>query len=95
MNIIRRTFEIDETTDSRLAELAAERGQDVATVLADAVALLESIVDLEGPDVAEDRRRLDDFLATGEGIPSDEIKAWVLSWGKPDELAAPVPRKIR
>jgi predicted transcriptional regulator len=95
MNIIRRTFEIDETTDSRLAELAAERGQDVATVLADAVALLESIVDLEGPDVAEDRRRLDDFLATGEGIPSDEIKAWVSSWGKPDELAAPVPRKIR
>jgi predicted transcriptional regulator len=95
MNIIRRTFEIDETTDSRLAELAAERGQDVATVLADAVALLDSIVDLEGPDVAEDRRRLDDFLATGEGIPSDEIKAWVSSWGKPDELAAPVPRKIR
>jgi predicted transcriptional regulator len=95
MNLIRRTLEIDETTDSRLAELATERGQDVATVLADAVALLDSIVDLEGPDVAEDRRRFDDFLATGEGIPSDEIKAWVASWDTPDELAPPVPRRIR
>jgi predicted transcriptional regulator len=94
MNLIRRTFELDETTDARLAEIAAERGQDVATVLAEAVALLDSVVDIEGPDLAEDRRRLDDFLATGEGIPADEIKAWVASWDKPDELPPPAPRKL-
>ena len=40
MNIIRRTLEIDAGTDARLSEMAAERGQDVAAVLADAVALL-------------------------------------------------------
>jgi predicted transcriptional regulator len=94
MNLIRRTIEIDEATDARLAEIAAERGQDVAAVLADAVALLDSVVDVEGPDVAEDLRRLDDFLATGEAIPSDEIKAWVASWDTPDELPPPAPRKI-
>ena len=40
MNIIRRTIDIDADTDARLRELAAERGQDVAAVLAEAVALL-------------------------------------------------------
>jgi hypothetical protein len=39
--------------------LAAERGQGEAAVLAEAVALLDSVVDIAGPDVAEDRRRLD------------------------------------
>jgi predicted transcriptional regulator len=94
MSLIRRTIEIDETTDTRLAEIAAERGQDIATVLADAVALLDSVIDLEGPDVAEDRRRLDNFIATGEAIPFDEVTAWVASWNTPDELPPPTPRKI-
>jgi hypothetical protein len=48
MNIIRRTLEIDAGTDTRLTEMAAERGQAVAAVLAEAVALLDS--DLAGPD---------------------------------------------
>jgi hypothetical protein len=62
MNIVRRTVEIDTSTDARLTEMAAERGQDVAAVLAEAVALLDSVVDLAGPDIAEDRHRLDEFL---------------------------------
>ena len=41
MNIIRRTLDIDADTDARLREMADERGQDVAAVLAEAVALLE------------------------------------------------------
>jgi hypothetical protein len=59
MNLIRRTLDIDPATDARLRELAAERGQGEAAVLAEAVALLDSVVDIAGPDVAEDRRRLD------------------------------------
>jgi predicted transcriptional regulator len=94
MNIIRRTVEIDETTDARLTELAAERGQDVADVLADAVALLDSVVDLAGPDIAEDRRRLEDFLATGKAVPFDDIKAWVASWNSAEEVPPPSSRKI-
>jgi predicted transcriptional regulator len=94
MNIIRRTVEIDAATDARLSEMAAARGQDVAAVLADAVALLDSVVDADGPDVAEDRRRLDEFNRTGLAVPFEEAKAWVASWGSADEFPRPQPRKL-
>ena len=92
--IIRRTLDIDAETDVRLRELAAERGQEVAAVLAEAVALLDSVMDIAGPDVAEDRRRLDDFKRTREAVPLGEVKAWIASWGTADELPRPRPRKI-
>lgn len=94
MNIIRRTLDIDADTDARLREMADERGQDVAAVLAEAVALLDSVVDIAGPDVAEDRRRLDAFERTHHAVPLDEVKAWVASWGSDDELPRPEPRRI-
>jgi predicted transcriptional regulator len=94
MNIIRRTLEIDAGTDARLREMADERGQDVAAVLAEAVALLDSVVDISGPDIAEDRRRLDDFMQTRIAVQLDEVKNWVASWGSANELPRPVPRKI-
>jgi len=73
MNLIRRTLEID--ADTRLREMATERGQDVAAVLAEAVALLDSVVDLAGLDIAEDRRRYDEFKRTRRAVPLDEVKA--------------------
>ena len=94
MNMIRRTLEIDAATDARLRELAAERDQDVASVLAEAVALLDSVVDIAGPDPAEDRRRLDEFKRARQAIPLDEVKAWVASWGSANELPPPQPRKV-
>jgi predicted transcriptional regulator len=92
--MIRRTLDIDADTDARLRELAAERGQDVAAVLAEAVALLDSVGDIAGPDVAEDRRRLDEFKRTRQAVPLDEVKAWVASWGTAGELPRPQPRKL-
>ena len=94
MNVIRRTLEIDADTDARLREMASERGQDVAAVLAEAVALLDSVVDIAGPDVAEDRRRLDAFTQTRTAVPLGEVKSWVASWGSAHELPRPTPRKI-
>ncbi|MDA9433227.1 hypothetical protein [Bradyrhizobium sp. CCBAU 51627] len=94
MNIVRRTLEIDADTDARLREMADERGQDVAAVLAEAVALLDSVVDIAGPDIAEDRRRLDDFRKSRAAVPLDEVKDWVASWGSPKELPRPVARRI-
>jgi predicted transcriptional regulator len=94
MNLVSRTLEIDADTDARLREMATERGQEVATVLAEAVALLDSVVDIEGPDVAEDRRRYDEFKRTGLAVHLDEVKAWVASWGSADELPRPQPRKV-
>ena len=94
MNLINRTLEIDIDTDARLREMAKERGQDVAAVLAEAVALLDSVVDIAGPDIAEDRRRYDEFKRTQLAVPLDDVKAWVASWGSPDELPRPQPRNV-
>lgn len=94
MNLIRRTLDIDAATDARLRELAAERGQDEAAVLAEAVALLDSVVDIGNPDIAEDRRRLDEFKRTREAIPLHEVKTWVESWGTDHELPWPKAQRI-
>jgi predicted transcriptional regulator len=94
MNMVRRTLEIDADTDVRLREMAAERGQEVGAVLAEAVALLDSVVDLAGPDIGEDRRRYDEFQRTRLAVPLDDVKAWVASWGSADELPRPQPRKV-
>jgi predicted transcriptional regulator len=94
MNLVSRTLEIDADTDARLREMATERGQEVAAVLAEAVALLDSVVDLAGPDIEEDHRRLDEFKRTRLAIPLGEVKAWVESWGSANELPRPEPRKV-
>lgn len=95
MTTVRRTIELDEARDARLRELAAERGQDPSAVVGDALELLESVLAVEGPDVEEDLRRLRRFEETGEAVLLDEVKAWVQSWGAPDELPPPEPRKVR
>ncbi len=61
----------------------------MAAVLAEAIALLDSVIDIAGPDVAEDRRRLDAFRNNGQAIPLNDAKAWVASWGSPNELPRP------
>jgi predicted transcriptional regulator len=94
MNNVRRILDLDPQTNTRLDALAAERGQDPATVVADAVQLLDTILDIEGPDLEEDRRRVSEFECTREAIPFEEVMAWVESWGTPDELSPPDPRKI-
>ncbi|WP_061027232.1 hypothetical protein [Bradyrhizobium sp. CCH5-F6] len=94
MNTIRRTLDVDADTDARLREMADERGQDVAAVLAKAVALLDSVVDIVGPAIAEDRRRLDDFRKTRAAVPLDEVKDWIASWGSAQKLPRPATRRI-
>jgi len=101
MNIVRRALDIDTDTDTSLREMADERGQDVAAVLAEAVALLDSVVDIAGPDIGEDRRRLDAYnrrldayKKTRTAVPLDDVKAWLTSWGSANELPRPTPREI-
>ena len=87
-------LELDAGTDARLDAIAAERKQDVATVLAEAVALLDSVVDIADLDSEEDRRRLNEFKNTREAVPLDDVKAWTASWDSAEELPRPSPRKI-
>ncbi|MET4390888.1 putative transcriptional regulator [Bradyrhizobium sp. F1.4.3] len=95
MNLVSRTLEIDADTDARLREIALERGKDVATVLAEAVALLDSVVDLADPDIEEDRTRYEEYKRTALAVSLDDVKTWVGSWGSVDELPRPQPRKIK
>jgi predicted transcriptional regulator len=94
MNLIRRSIALDPATDARLRELAAERGQDEAAVLAEAVALLDSVIDIGNPDITEDRRRLQAFRQSREAIPLHDVKAWVESWGADHELPRPQSQRI-
>jgi predicted transcriptional regulator len=91
MNLIRRNIALDPATDARLRELAAERGQDEAAVLAEAVALLDSVIDIGNPDIAEGRRRLESVKRTREAIPLRDVIAWVESWGTGKEMPRPRP----
>jgi predicted transcriptional regulator len=95
MSTVRRILDLDPDTDARIEALAAEKGQDPAAIIADAIELLDSVVDVEGPDVEEDLRRIREFERTGMAIPGDEIKAWIDSWGTDNELPRPQPRKVR
>ncbi|MCK1385808.1 hypothetical protein [Bradyrhizobium sp. 21] len=95
MNLVSRTLEIDADTDARLREMASERGKDIATVLAEAVALLDSVVDLSDPDLEEDRNRYEEYKRTGLAVSLDDVKTWVASWGSVGELPRPQPRKIK
>ena len=94
MNIIRRTLDIDADTDARLREMASEREQEVAAVPTETVPLLYAVVDIAGPDIEEDRRRLDAFKRTRAAVPLDNVKDWVANWGSANELPRPAPRKI-
>ena len=49
---------------------------------------------IDGPDVHEDIRRLEEFERTGLAVPVAEVKAWIDSWGTASELPRPQPRKV-
>lgn len=95
MNKVRRVLELDPSTDARLREMAAQRGQEASEVVADAISLLQSVVNVEEPDIEEDLRRLREFERTGEAVPLEDAKAWVDSWGTEKELPPPRPKKVR
>src|SRR6266436_4630100 len=41
----------------------------------------------------EDARRLDEFERTRMGVPWDEIKSWMETWGSAAERPPPAPRR--
>jgi predicted transcriptional regulator len=94
MSTVRRILDLDPATDARIQSLATRKGQDAAAVVADAVELLDSVINIEGPDVEDDLRRLREFERTGHAVPAAEVKAWVESWGTATELSRPEPRKV-
>jgi|SRR5271155_4423933 len=106
MNVKVRKIEVDVETADLLEARAAALGMRVSELLAE-IAGNEAVLppDLakkrangEGPwsseAMAEDEHRLAEFERTRMGVPWDEIRAWMESWGKPNELSSPKPRKL-
>jgi hypothetical protein len=99
-------IEVDAETAELLEARAAARGLSVADFLADLAGGEYSLPpDLEAmraagagpwtPEIlAEDARRLAEFHHRREAIPWDDVKVWMRSWGTPQKLPAPKPRKL-
>ena len=93
MTVKMRKLEVDARTAEALEARAAARGMSVSELLADLVgaeaALPPGLGDMRaagrGPwapeALAEDARRLAEFKRTREGVPWDEVRAWMKSWG--------------
>ena len=106
MNVKVRSIEVDAVTADLLEARAAARGLTVADLLADFAANQEALpADLgemrakgEGPwsveALEEDARILAEFERTRLGVPWDEVKTWMESWGTANELPPPQPRKL-
>jgi|SRR5579862_472173 len=105
MNIKLRKIEVDSETAELLEARAAARGISVAELLAD-MAVNEEVLpaDLatmrrkgQGPWspelLEEDARRLAEYKQTRLGVPWSEVSDWIRSWGSPNELPPPTPRK--
>lgn len=101
-----RTIEIDAEIADLLEARAAARGISVSELIAE-LSGMGAVVppDLEamrregkGPwspeALAEDDRRWAEYQRTGEAVPWEEVRAWMESWGTPDELPPPKPRKL-
>lgn len=99
-------IEVDAKTADLLEARASARGLSVSDLLADLAGgdypwlreLEQMRLDGEGPwapDVlAEDARRVAEFQRSRKGAPWDEVKLWMQSWGTPEELPPPRPRKL-
>ena len=105
-NVKVRNIEVDAATADLLEARAAARGMSIAELLADIAAndealpgeLAELRAKGEGPwspeVLEEDARRLAEFERTRMGVPWDDVKVWLESWGTPNELPPPRPRKL-
>lgn len=106
MNVKVRKIEIDAETADLLEARAAALGMSVSALIAELAGnesmlppdLAELRARREGPwspeAMAEDERRLAEFERTRMAVPWDEVKTWIESWGKRNELPIPKPRRI-
>jgi len=106
MNVKLRSIEVDADTADLLEARAKARGMSVAEFLADIACNEEALpADLaqmrvkgEGPwspsVLEDDARRLAEFERTRIGLPWHEIRAWIESWGTPNELPRPQSQRV-
>jgi hypothetical protein len=91
-----RKIEVDVETAERLEARASARGVTVAELLSE-LAFGETVsTDSPWSPAAfqQDARRLDEFERTRIGVPWDEIRSWMETWGTDAERPPPTPHKL-
>jgi RHH-type rel operon transcriptional repressor/antitoxin RelB len=79
------TVRVDETTKKRLEKLAKSTGRIRSFLAAEA---LNAYLDVNEWQVAGVKRAMAS-LDRGDGVPHQEVKDWVNSWGRKRERPAP------
>jgi RHH-type transcriptional regulator, rel operon repressor / antitoxin RelB len=79
------TVRVDPAVKKRLEKLAKSTGRTRSFLAAEA---LSAYLDVNEWQVAGTRKAMAS-LERGEGVPHDQVKAWVDSWGGKSERAVP------
>ena len=82
-----RTIEISEKLDTELRQLADANGLKPAELIERALNRYRDDVD----DITEDERPWAQFERDGKFVTGEAVKAWIESWGTPDEFPMPKP----
>jgi len=79
------TVQVDPSVNERLEQLAKSTGRSRAVLAAEAI---NEYLDVNEWQVAGIARAIAS-LDRGEGIPHDDVRDWVASWGSATEKPAP------
>lgn len=91
----RRTIEVDEEVADALEKRAAERGVSLDEFLTQVGGVEEEgMVELSPEELAELEARVAEWERDRQGVPAEEVFQWMKSWGTPDELPPPRPRRL-
>ena len=77
---------VDRSTKKRLEKLAKSTGRSRAFLAAQAI---NEYLDVNEWQVARIRQAITS-LDAGKGIPHEQVKEWIASWGTPNERPLPV-----
>ena len=89
------SIELDDELADSVRAAAAKKGIPVEMFIRDALThhMFAEVEWSDDPDWAIDQQIAEEALRTGEATPWEDVKAWLLSWGTPDELPPPKWRK--
>lgn len=84
-----RPFTLDDALKARLADLASRTQRTEDQLLDEAVRDYLERQDGRAGFLAEAEQSWQDYQADGQHLTGGEVRAWLCSWGSPDEKAPP------
>ncbi len=87
------TIRLPEELKARLARLAEAEGTSTHSLILDAIAEKADALERRQAFHEEARQRHEHFLATGEGIPWEEMRDYLLRRAQGEDVAAPAARR--